>query len=431
MKKLLLLLLVFTGMVSTASAWNDMYLICKENDNWNVASYGSNFKFVKVDDTHYRATVPGSYITDGNWNFRFREYNGDWYNIGPIGSSESDNTEVNGTPVSTNYKNSNNASFYVKKNTSAEFVQIFIEWADPYWKVTANVITEKYTIAYANPDNWATVKAYAYYSVDNCALQYPLGAWGDRTTMTSTNNYYTVEVPAISGGKVIFTDDGSNKYPSEDGFEIVENGVYGESGQVENVNVSAGSLGKATFSSIYPLDFTGITTVKAYRVTSASAGVLSLEQITGSVPARIGLYIEGDENANYDVPTTPTTSATSSMLVAGTGSKVYPTEVISETTYTNYILTNKTTDNTSAPLRFYKANDGGNTVPAGKAYLQIPNGIAGAHEFFWFEDDMTGIEKVSVDTKALNGAVYNLAGQRVAQPTKGLYIVNGKKVVLK
>ena len=30
-----------------------------------------------------------------------------------------------------------------------------------------------------------------------------------------------------------------------------------------------------------------------------------------------------------------------------------------------------------------------------------------------------------------DGEFYNLAGQRVAQPTKGLYIVNGKKVVIK
>ena len=30
-----------------------------------------------------------------------------------------------------------------------------------------------------------------------------------------------------------------------------------------------------------------------------------------------------------------------------------------------------------------------------------------------------------------DGIYYNLAGQRVAQPTKGLYIVNGKKVVIK
>jgi len=31
----------------------------------------------------------------------------------------------------------------------------------------------------------------------------------------------------------------------------------------------------------------------------------------------------------------------------------------------------------------------------------------------------------------LDGNFYNLAGQRVAQPAKGLYIVNGKKVIIK
>lgn len=42
----------------------------------------------------------------------------------------------------------------------------------------------------------------------------------------------------------------------------------------------------------------------------------------------------------------------------------------------------------------------------------------------------TAINRVATD-KQQNGEVYNLAGQRVAQPTKGLYIVNGNKVVIK
>ena len=41
----------------------------------------------------------------------------------------------------------------------------------------------------------------------------------------------------------------------------------------------------------------------------------------------------------------------------------------------------------------------------------------------------TGIKTVNV--KAENGAYYNLAGQEVANPTKGLFIHNGKKVILK
>ena len=46
--------------------------------------------------------------------------------------------------------------------------------------------------------------------------------------------------------------------------------------------------------------------------------------------------------------------------------------------------------------------------------------------------ETTGI--MSVDNGQLtvdSSEVYNLNGQRVAQPTKGLYIVNGKKVIIK
>ena len=45
-------------------------------------------------------------------------------------------------------------------------------------------------------------------------------------------------------------------------------------------------------------------------------------------------------------------------------------------------------------------------------------------------DVVVGIETVKTVKPAQQG-IFNLAGQRVAQPTKGLYIVNGKKVVVK
>ena len=46
-------------------------------------------------------------------------------------------------------------------------------------------------------------------------------------------------------------------------------------------------------------------------------------------------------------------------------------------------------------------------------------------------EDATGINNVENARQILSGDFYNLAGQRVAQPAKGLYIVNGKKVVIK
>ena len=75
---------------------------------------------------------------------------------------------------------------------------------------------------------------------------------------------------------------------------------------------------------------------------------------------------------------------------------------------------------------FYKVSD---AVPAYQIYLPIP--AAGAPDFLGFDgDDTTSISELNVKGQT-DGEFYNLAGQRVAQPTKGLYIVNGKKVVIK
>ena len=85
---------------------------------------------------------------------------------------------------------------------------------------------------------------------------------------------------------------------------------------------------------------------------------------------------------------------------------------------------------TPSTVGFYKANSG--TLNAHKAYLDINKLLSGdAREFLAFGDDeTTGVEAVKASQK-MNGEFFNLAGQRVAQPAKGLYIVNGKKVIIK
>ena len=71
------------------------------------------------------------------------------------------------------------------------------------------------------------------------------------------------------------------------------------------------------------------------------------------------------------------------------------------------------------------------TPAAGTVYIDSGDVTTSARELgISFGDDVTAINKVEAK-KVENGVFYNLAGQQVAQPTKGLYIVNGKKVVLK
>ena len=247
------------------------------------------------------------------------------------------------------------------------------------------------------------------------------------------------------GFKFIYIDNGSQNYggKNDDGYisnsgsnyQLSLDGEYYLYAQFNDwkwtdpelvkVKISAGTYGMATFSLDQALDFTGITDIQAYTITAAnkSTGELTKSEVTGKVPASTGLYIEG---TSAYVPVTDYTGSVTNMLVVAT-SKIdnLPQE---SSTNTNFILTvNKDGSDVTTP-KFFKVNANGNTVLANKAYLQIPTADA-ARESFWFEE-ATSIEALAQE-KSLDGQTYNFAGQRVAQPTKGLYIVNGKKIIKK
>ena len=77
---------------------------------------------------------------------------------------------------------------------------------------------------------------------------------------------------------------------------------------------------------------------------------------------------------------------------------------------------------------FYKLTSG-KTLGVGKAYLTYSG--SGAPSFLGF-DETTGIENIAKSQEPrANGQYFDLQGRKVANPQKGLYIVNGKKVVIK
>lgn len=74
----------------------------------------------------------------------------------------------------------------------------------------------------------------------------------------------------------------------------------------------------------------------------------------------------------------------------------------------------------------------GGTVKANKAYLQIPTAQANAGALtIDFGDETTEIRTTDCTDYMDSDAIYDLSGRRVAKPTKGLYINNGKKYVIR
>ena len=184
------------------------------------------------------------------------------------------------------------------------------------------------------------------------------------------------------------------------------------------------AAGWATYCSPYALDLehaTGLT--DAYIVTGGDGSVLAKTSVKGgTVPANTGLLLKGDAGtATIPVVANSSTDVSANKLVGKTESYVLAANG-------GYVLMNDATNG----LGFYK-NNKAFTVGANTAYLPAGFDGTGAPVFYLFDaiGGTTGIEAVNGSEFTANGEYYNLAGQRVAQPTKGLYIVNGKKVVVK
>ena len=90
-----------------------------------------------------------------------------------------------------------------------------------------------------------------------------------------------------------------------------------------------------------------------------------------------------------------------------------------------YVLNSKE----STGVGFYKLDTTG-TLAANKAYLEYSDPTAGAREFFALFDEATGIESTH-HSPLTTDQYYDLQGRRVKNAAKGVYIVNGRKVVIK
>lgn len=155
--------------------------------------------------------------------------------------------------------------------------------------------------------------------------------------------------------------------------------------------------------------------VKAYSCAAVADDVLTLEPVT-ELAANTPYIIEGAWNETL----TGDAKGTALTYTAGLLTGVYAdTEAVAG----SYVLQDQ-----ADGLGFYKVEEVKPTVGANRAYLTYEAPAEGGEvKFFRLGDTTTAVNTVKV---AGNSAViYNLAGQRVNGAQKGIYIVNGKKVI--
>ena len=229
-------------------------------------------------------------------------------------------------------------------------------------------------------------------------------------------NEYTVDVLAfevLQSETVSFTI-GRNSYISQ--IEIYN--------VATDINVTIGEAGLATYTPSVALDFTNATDIAAYKA-SVSGDVVNLTRVN-TVAAGEGVLIRslngGAVSEDIAVATEAVEKAADNMFI---GTLTDIEALASEADgFANYIL-----NDGEMGLGFYQAND--QKVAAGKAYLQVPAASANRIMFFSLDGETTGISNVEAEAEQGEKVYYNLNGQRIDTPDKGLYIVNGKKVIIK
>ena len=194
--------------------------------------------------------------------------------------------------------------------------------------------------------------------------------------------------------------------------------------------------------------------VKAYTIEGVEAKnadgyyfakVKKLAQQGDVVPAQTAVVLECNSTNPADnqlLPTGDETPVTSNNRLCGTffGSAINGLTVKDgagndyNVTHDNIRAFNINTADSRNPIGFYKVKSNVTNIPGNKAFLVLTNAEAQAKGFVLeFEDGgTTGIETIENSKHSTeDGVYYDLQGRRVENPTRGVYIVNGKKVVIK
>lgn len=225
------------------------------------------------------------------------------------------------------------------------------------------------------------------------------------------------EDPNIEVGAYVVGCGNLTKYNDTYEFSAKNYLVTNTAPERASLPATDGTANYATFSSDKNVEFVDAT---VYAV-NVQNNVLQLNEVTSKqVPANTGVLIKSEkETAPYfDIDEA---DAIENNLLKPASEEMSGSYTFYKLAYDDYAA--------KTGLGFYWGEDNGAafTVKAGTAYLAVPNAVN--VKGFLLDGTPTAIE--GVEAESTTGVIYNLSGQRVQKAQHGLYIVNGKKLLVK
>ena len=186
------------------------------------------------------------------------------------------------------------------------------------------------------------------------------------------------------------------------------------------ITATFNAYGYVTYCSEYPLNFSTAEDdgYSAWQITAIDgSNNITFEKVTGTVKGGTGLFLMGTATETVELTSVNSTNELDDNILVGTTA---PTYFVAGQIYG---LAGNT----------FKKNNAG-AIKANKAYIPASyiTATGGTKAFtFNFVDNTTGITETRTVSAEEAAAIFNIAGQRLSQPQKGVNIINGKKVLVK
>lgn len=237
-----------------------------------------------------------------------------------------------------------------------------------------------------------------------------------------------IDINTLGEGQITLTVDGeSNPMHAQQDYAVIVSWAaalnnasawYMEKIEDFSHTLTIGDAGWSTlilgYNTVIPDD------VDCYVVSEVTETSAKLEQVTGVLPANVAVVVNASPD-DYEFAYT-TNEATLESKLEGT---LFTTNVTPKEGFTCYVLSNPVEG-----LGFYQAalTDGHFQNNANKVYLPVANTTS---QVLKFNFGTTGVEGVETDNNSAKSVIYDLSGRRVNATSKGIYIQNGKKFIVK
>lgn len=267
-----------------------------------------------------------------------------------------------------------------------------------------------------------------YLNENNQLLSYTEGTFTQNThsigaigSDNQNSNIINFQKSGMNGYYILYTNYSGSKYIYDNNTKVDRNSSYKADNcdwSIHEVTALPLTIGSTGYSTLYaPVSLRIPADVTAYTATR-DGEYIDLTPVENIIPKNTAVIIKANSGTYYLNIHEDYVSPIENNELSGSIETFSASSISSP-----YTLQTETTESQGVVLRKYT----GSNLKGFKIYMDINDDEASILRFRF--NDITAIEEIK-ENRLKNSNIYDLFGRQISEATKGIYIINGEKVII-